>query len=65
MELMVEETLYDKTSVESIVAFAKKLTNKTLEEFGMSLIKKPKKPNSYPFIIKVENNHRDWKWFLY
>jgi len=32
MELMVEETLYDKTSVESILAFAKKLTNKTLEE---------------------------------
>jgi len=40
-------------------------SNKTVEEFGMPLIKKPKKPNAQPFVIKIENKHRDWKWFVY
>ena len=41
------------------------LVNKTLEEFEMALIKKPKKPNSHPFIINIEKKNRDWQWFLY
>lgn len=40
-------------------------SNKTLEEFGMSLMKRPKKPNSHPFIINIERKNRDWQWFLY
>jgi 5-methylcytosine-specific restriction endonuclease McrA len=40
-------------------------SNKTLEEFEMALIKKPKKPNSHPFIINIEKKNRDWQWFLY
>lgn len=58
-----------KNSWENLVTCDKKInslkSNKTLEEFGMPLIKKPTKPNPQPFILTIEKKHRDWEWFLY
>lgn len=57
-----------KNSWENLVTCDKKINslkgNKTPEEFELKVIKKPKKPNPYPIITKIENKHRDWKWFL-
>jgi len=58
-----------KDTWENMVACDKRInslkSDKTLEEFGMPLIKRPKKPNCRPFIINRKSEHRDWQWFLY
>ena len=51
----------DKKTIKEILD---DLIAKTPEEFELKVIKKPKKPNPYPIITKIENKHRDWKWFL-
>lgn len=57
-----------KNSWENLVTCDKKINsfkgNKTLEECNLKLIKKPRKPSPYPIVSKIDNKHRDWKWFL-
>ena len=58
-----------KNTWENQVAAAKEINNlkgvRTLEELGLTLLRKPKKPNPYPFISKINDKHRDWNHFLF
>lgn len=38
--------------------------NKTLEEMGWKLIKKPSRPNQIPVAFKIKAEHPSWKMFL-